>query len=214
MTRNRSANERVRVALVDDDKDLHFCFKKILQSTNNFTLAGSFSNATEALMGIPDLCPDVTVMDIRLPDLNGIECTKRLKQVMPNLKIVIVTGTHEAGSVGSSLQAGAIAYLVKPLAVDQLLATLTFAATYPGRKKPALQTANEGFHPAERLRAKFALTSREIDVLKNLAEGLLYKEIAEKLGITYSAVHKSQHKLFKKLRVGNRSEAARFWLQS
>ena len=71
------------VAIVDDDENTRLCFKDILQSARNFSLSGSFSNATEALDGIPRLQPDLTLMDIHLPDLNGIECTKKLRHVMP-----------------------------------------------------------------------------------------------------------------------------------
>ena len=79
----------LRVAVVDDDESARLCYQDILRSSGNFSLAGSFSNATEALQIIPRLQPHLTLMDIRLPDLNGIECTKRLILAMPYLKIVI-----------------------------------------------------------------------------------------------------------------------------
>src|SRR5580698_3089286 len=100
MAKPETADDPVRVAVVDDDENTRLCFKDILQSANNFRFAGSFSNAAEALAGIPRLRPDLALMDIRLPDLNGIECTKKLKQALPSLKIVIITGTHELNCVG------------------------------------------------------------------------------------------------------------------
>lgn len=202
----------MRVAVVDDDESTRLCFKDLLQAADNFSFAGSFANATEALAGMPHLRPDLTLMDIRLPDLSGIECAKQLKRAMPGLKIIMVTGTHEANWVGASLQAGATAYLVKPVVGEQLLATLRFAAadkspTMPGLKK-AKSTATSLTPTIDNL----PLNVREKEVLKHLAKGLLYKEISDELEISYSAVHKCQHNIFRKLQVTNRSEAIRIWL--
>ncbi|HTR41470.1 MAG TPA: response regulator transcription factor [Pseudomonadales bacterium] len=196
----------VRVAIVDDDEGTRLCFKDILQGTKNFHFAGSCSNAAEALTNLPLLQPDLTLMDIRMPDMNGIECTKRLRHIMPRLKIVIVTGTHETRWVSASLQAGATAYLVKPIEGDQLLATLQFAANQTG--------TSADISPIASGRMNWQLSPREKEVLTGLADGLLYKEISQKLGISYSAVHKYQHNIFRKLQVSNRSEAIRIWLDN
>ena len=204
----------MRVAVVDDDENTCLCLKDILQSTENFLFAGSFLNAAGALAGIPPLFPDLTLMDIRLPDLNGIECARRLKRTMPFLKIVIVTGTHDQNLVGASLQAGAIAYLIKPFERDQLLATLKFAVVSQSATKSDQQALEGTAFSKIQIQANLPLNQREKEVIKNLAEGLLYKEISDKLGISYSAVHKCLDKVYKKLRVSNRTEAIRAWLDS
>jgi DNA-binding NarL/FixJ family response regulator len=198
----------VRVAAVDHDEDIHLCLKGLFQFSIHFSFVGSFSNATEALNGLPNLRPDLALMDVRLPDLNGIECARRLKQSMPHLKIVMITGTHEKNWVSASRKAGATAYLVKPFIEEQLLATLGFVSTSPASSTRSLRKKDENIHdlPAQ-------LNAREREVLRNLAEGLLYKEISDKLGISYAAVHKCQHNIFKKLHVSNRSEAARVWFE-
>ena len=121
---------------------------------------------------------------------------------MPSLKIIMVTGAHEQDCVGGSIQAGAIAFLVKPFEGDQFLATLQVAANVQNEIRGECKTDE----------VCLFLSSREKDVLSGLAEGLLYKEISQKLGMSYSAVHKHQHNIFKKLRVTNRSEAIRIWL--
>jgi DNA-binding NarL/FixJ family response regulator len=202
----------MRVAVVDDDVNTCLCLKDILQSAENFIFAGSFTNAAGALTGIPRLSPDLTLMDIRLPDLNGIECAKRLKRTMPLLKIVIVTGTHDSNLVGTSLQAGAIAYLIKPFEADQLLATLRFAAVNQADAKPNEKGTKITPFSKIQINTNLPLNPREREVLKNLAEGLLYKEISDKLGISYSAVHKCLNNVYKKLHVSNRTEAVRMWL--
>lgn len=200
----------IRIAVVDDDENIRLWFKDILQPTKTFNLTGSFSNATEALEEIPRLQPDITLMDIRMPGLNGIECTRRLKQAMPRLKIIMVTGTHEQDSVSASLHAGATTFLIKPLEGDQLLATLRFAAANLKESR----TGFNGLAVAKPNGRHSPLSPREKEVMAGLAEGLLYKEISGKLGISYAAVHKYQHSIFKKLRATNRSEAARIWLNS
>jgi two-component system NarL family response regulator len=198
-----------RVAIVDDDENTCLCFHDLLQSTKIFSFAGSFSDASQALDGIPRLQPDLAVMDICLPGMNGIECTRRLRHIMPNLKIIIMTGTHNADCVDASLQAGAAAYLFKPIIGDQLLVTLRFAAL----NQTLIPDKVEYQLPSTNPKTKdLPLSPREKEVLAGLADGLLYKEISQKLGISYAMVHKHQHSIFKKLHVSNRSEAIRIWL--
>ena len=130
MAAQQTVDRLTRVAVVDDDEDIRFYFRDLLQSTDDFRFAKDFSNANDALTSMPRLQPDLVVMDILLPDLNGIECTKRLKRTMPDLKIIIMNGTQHVNSVGRSLQAGADAYLAKPVTTDQCLATLRFVAAF------------------------------------------------------------------------------------
>lgn len=198
---------RTRVAVVDDDSDTRLFFRDILQSEPGFSFAGGFSNAGEALKGIPPLQPDLVLMDISLPGMDGIECAKRLMQVMLQLKFVIVSGNRETKCFERSLQAGASAYLIKPLDPTQLLATLRFVASRVN--EPAGITSGKSAKAIHLI-----LSQREQDVLSKLAEGLLYKEISDVLGISYTAVRKSQHRIFQKLKVSNRSEAARLWLDN
>jgi DNA-binding NarL/FixJ family response regulator len=207
MTDGKIQDSKMHVAVVDDDDNIRLCFIDILRSEKSFSLVGSFSRATEALSAIPRLQPDITIMDIRLPDVSGIECTRRLREAMPHLKIIIVSGTHESNCVDAAIQAGADAYLYKPVNGDQLLATLRFAA---------LDKAKTDKEPSIHLKARIvsALTPREKNVLRNLAAGLLYKEISEKLGVSYTAVHKCLARIYKKLHFNNRSEAIRWWLDN
>lgn len=188
----RIVQYRVRVAVVDDDQDMHLMIRDILQCTQDFSYAGCFANATDALAGLPGLGPDLVLMDIRMPSLNGIECTARLKRAMPRVKTIMMTGVHDADSIEKSLEAGADGYLIKPFTADQCLALLRFA----------LKGGARDCSP---------LSRRDNEVMRCLAEGLLYKEIAVKMRISYSTVHKHQHRIFLKLRVSNRAEAIRNW---
>ena len=196
--------EKTAVAVVDDDPDALLFLQDILREAENLRCVGCFSNAVDALKGIPPLRPSLVLMDINLPDLNGIECTKQLKCLVPEVKIVILSALYDNNWVERSLKAGANAYLVKPVTPDQCLATLNYAAVgkiVEGAKQNPIS-------PAMR-----TLTSREREVMQFLAKGLLYKEISAELGISYSAVHKYQHQIFQKFRASNRSEAIRIWLE-
>ena len=207
------AHAVTRVAVVDDDKDTRLYFKDILESSRDFDFAGEFSNGITALVGVQALRPDLILMDFRMPELDGMECTRRLKHSMPQLKIIIMTGVHDVELVGYGLQAGADNYLIKPVTVDQCLATLTFvsvgSAQIQSEEEMSIQNAILPKHRGE----LSLLSPREFEVLHCLAEGLLYKEIAEQLQISYGAVHKYQHSIFQKLHVSNRSEAIRKWME-
>lgn len=214
MASKETADSLMRVVVVDDDEDARLCFRDILESTGDFAFAKDFANATEALAGIPCLRPDLAVMDICMPGLNGIECTKRLKRAMPGLKIVILTGTHDGDLERRSLQAGADAYLTKPVTADQCLATLRFVTAHKTETEQDVQEIASEPLPVPQPKTCPPLSPRESEVMTSLAKGLLYKEISGKLGISYSTVHKYQHSIFQKLQVGNRAEAIRAWLDN
>jgi two-component system, NarL family, response regulator LiaR len=195
--------DKTGVVVVDDEPDERLYLEDILRQAEQFCCTGSFSNGSDALHEIPHLHPRLVLMDINLPDINGIECTRKLKHLMPDVKIIIVSGLHEGCWIEKSLKAGADAYLVKPITPDQFYATLKYTV--------AGKTFHEGDHSTASAMVKM-LTPREKEVMQHLADGLLYKEIADKLGISISAVHKYQHIIFQKLHISNRSEATRIWL--
>jgi DNA-binding NarL/FixJ family response regulator len=203
-----------RVVVVDDDEYARLYLKSVLQSNENFQFVGDFANATEALDGIPRLRPDLTLMDIRLPDFSGIECTKRLRQSMPFLKVVIMTSTHDNNCMEDSLRVGAAAYIIKSITMAQVLITLRFAAVNNSESKANREKPERKSSRVKKSEVTFYLTPREKQVMIFLAKGLLYKEIAVKLGISFAAVHKYQHGIYQKLRVNNRTEAIRIWLVS
>lgn len=199
---------KIHVAIVDDDENMHLLIRRAISSTEDFSYAGRFSNAKKALAELPTLRPDVVLMDIRMPGIDGIECTKQLKQSLREVKIIVVTSAHDSHSIDEALRAGADRYLIKPITPEQCLATLKFIFV-PERN------GKESKHSHETATIPFVeLTPREKEILNLLARGLLYKEIAHELGTSFSAVHKHQHKIFKKLRVNNRSEAIRKWFEA
>ena len=126
--------DKWRVAVVDDDASVRCALECILEGMDNFRCVGCFSTGKEALIEVPHVLPDVVLMDIYMPGMNGIECTRQLMSSMPRLKIVMVTGRVESELIEESLRAGAVDYLIKPVSAAQCVATLK-CATY-GEKGP------------------------------------------------------------------------------
>jgi DNA-binding NarL/FixJ family response regulator len=188
------AGYQVRVAVVDDDEDMRLLMQDLLSRTPEFECIACFKNATDALSELPKLEPDLVLMDIRMPGLSGIECTAALKRSMPWVKTIMVTGMHDADSIAKSSTAGAEYYLTKPVTPDQFIAALKFCSKDHGGHSP--------------------LSGQDAEVMRYMAEGLLYKEIADKLAICESTVHKHRHRIFLKLQVSNRSEAIHKWRQA
>lgn len=197
----------VRVAVVDEDAKARLTLTFILKEAEDFDCSACFSNATEALAEIPRVRPDLVLMDVCLPDLDGIECTKRLKSMRPDLKIVMVSELRDSNSVNQSLQAGADNYLIKPIATDQCLATLrctVFGGTSPKLDlRDLAPTSCSEEVSASRLR----LNSREIAVMKCLGQGFRYKEIEDELQLSRASVKKLQHSAYVKLGASSSIEA-------
>lgn len=211
----KKAGDRIRrVLVVDTEPDTRLCVKEILKSANDFKLAGDFSNAEEALRDVPRLKPNLVLLGVRLPSFKNFEYIRRFKRIIIGLKIIVVTGVANTDLLESSLQAGAEFCLVKPLTASQCLATMWFAGCQQTEREPESSQPDLGFSSGAIPGNSLPLSQRESEVLSGLAEGLLYKEIADNLGISYSAVHKYQHNLFAKLQVSNRSEAIRLWLDT
>jgi DNA-binding NarL/FixJ family response regulator len=189
----------IKVAIVDDDENDRLMMRNALEQSGEFVCVGAYRSANEALAEIPRILPHAVLMDIRMPGLSGIECARQLKQLLPDLVVIFVTGLLDATTLSESVQAGGDDYLVKPLVVAQCMATICFALDRCRGRTARTQTGSA--------RGLLLLTESERAVLDGLVTGLLYKEIAIKLHTTEAMVHKLQHSIFSKLQVSNRSEA-------
>ena len=198
----------IKVAIVgDDENDRRTLTKQALEKSGEFVCVGEYRSANEALAEIPKILPQVVLMDIRMPGMGGLECTRRLKAIRPQLKIIIVTVLLDTESMNKSIQAGADAYLTKPISAAQCLALLKFTihSGMPFRDK-----SGSDFQ-VDILKTGSPLTVRENEVMALIAKGFPFKEVADHLGISFSAVHKHQHNTFRKLGVSNRTEALNKW---
>ena len=201
-----------RVVIVDDDENDRRMMAQDLEKTGEFVCVGAYGSAKKALAEIPKVRPHVVLMDIRMPGMDSHECARRLKVIMVQLKIIVVTGLLNIDTMNKSLQAGADGYLTKPAGAAQFLAVLKLTV----RSRAQCRADSNGLQAKDRsaagaLENNSLLTARETEIMALLARGFLDKEIADNLGISYSTVHFHLHNIFPKFAAGNRIEAVMRW---
>lgn len=200
----------IRVALVEDDVRLRRQFSQFLGSAPGFECTGVYANAESALTGIPGARPDVVLMDIELPKMSGVECVARLKELLPEIKVVMLTVYDNSANIFQALQNGASGYLLKRTPPAELLRSIEDVQSGGAPMNGHIaRLVVQSFHrrgvspqPAENL------TPRESEVLKLVAQGLINKEIAGELGITLETVRQHLKNCYAKLHVRTRTEAA------
>lgn len=168
--------------------------------SSGFRLEGSHASAHAALKAIAISPPDIVLMDIRMPGMSGIEGTRRLKAVLPNLIIVMVTGLNDSQSIGQALDAGGDDYLIKPFSASQLLVTLTVCCLRR-RLKPS-RAKQEGISSTE----AWPLSARQRAIADLVSTGRRNKEIAAEMHVTVAAVESQLKKVFIKVHASNRAE--------
>ncbi len=203
------------VAIVEDNNDIRQALEQIIESSDDFTLAGSCTTGEEALEKLPALNPKVVLMDIGLGDgMNGIEVVRELKARYPEILFMMCTIYEEDEKIFEALRAGASGYILKKTQPAKLLEGITelieggapmssqiaskVVAAFKNNSITTLSGAGVSLH---------VLSKRETAVLEMLSNGLLYKEISEKLLIATGTVRKHVFHIYEKLHVTNRVEA-------
>jgi DNA-binding NarL/FixJ family response regulator len=197
------------VAIVEDDPRIREELAKLISRARGFKCLGAYADAETALVEIPQQKPEVVLMDINLPGMTGIECVRRLKSVLPTVQIIMLTVYDEVGQLFNSLLAGACGYLLKRTPSDKLLEAITEAKSggAPMTRKIARKVV-QYFHQMGAVRTEAdCLSKREQETLALLAEGFRYKEIADKMGISFNTVREYVHSIYQKLHVTSRTEA-------
>jgi DNA-binding NarL/FixJ family response regulator len=199
---------QIKIVIVEDSAGICAELQHIIGSDARFTCVGVCRNAASALAKIPKLAPDVIIMDIQLPDGSGIECTERLKAALPQTEIVMFTINDDADHIVKALEAGASGYLLKDASAGEILSAISEVRTHgaPLSRDVARKLITSFRRPAKSLSAE-PLTPRENEVLLLLSEGLLYKEIGNRLNIKVDTVGSHIKSLYRKLHVRSRSEA-------
>jgi len=204
-----SAKSPLRIALVEDQPDVRENWNKLINAFPDLECICICKTGEEALRVIPEIKPDVVLMDIFLPRLSGIECTARLKQSMPELRIVILTAMNDEELVFMALEAGADGYLLKRTKPSELRSALLDVL---GGGAPMTSEIARRVIESFRLKAKtrdesLHLSVREEQILVLLSKGHANKAIADRLEISVDTVcHHLKH-VFEKLHVSSRTEA-------
>jgi DNA-binding NarL/FixJ family response regulator len=206
-----AANEimTIRVAIVEDDEEIRANLKHRIGESSSFHLVGSYPDAESALAGIPAQKPDVVLMDINLPGLDGVECVRQLKQQMSEAQFIMLTVYEDNNRLFKSLMAGASGYLLKRTPPAKLLSAIREA--HAGGSPMTPQIARRVVQHFQQTNAPVSnlprLTPRETDVLNQLAKGFRYKEIIDNLGISAGTLHSYIRNIYEKLHVHSRTEA-------
>ena len=199
----------IRVSLVEDDAELRATIRDFVMTAQGLEFVSGYGSAEEAIAKLPGDRPDVVVMDIRLPGLSGIECVEALRRVVPQVKVLMLTVFEDGDQLFQAIAAGASGYLLKSTDPKRLLASIheVHAGGSPISSSVARKMVD--YFRMTRPLAPVAgtLSEREEATLKLLAEGLMYKEIAERLGVSMASVRTYLHRVYEKLHVSNRTEA-------
>lgn len=207
-----------RVLLVDDHTVVRQGLKALFSHEPDIEIVGEAENGREALALIPTLTPDVVLMDISMPGLNGIEATRQINQGFPQVKIIILSMHANEEYVFQVLRAGAVGYVLKQSDSLEVLAAIRAAQSGGSFLSPPISRAViDGYmHRAE---ARYAadeaevLTSREREVLQLLAEGLSNREIAAQLSISVKTVESHRSNMMSKLNLSNKTELVKYALR-
>jgi NarL family two-component system response regulator LiaR len=191
---------------------------RLLEDEEGLKVVGEASNGEEAVQLVTDLKPDVVVMDIAMPKLNGIEATRQIKVINPYTGVLILSAYDDDEYVFAMLKAGAAGYLLKSVGGDELVRAIK--AIYNGEpvldpviaKKVMNYFKFQNKIPSLKEEAEH-LSSREVDIIKLAAKGLTNKEIADELHLSYRTVEGHMRDVFNKLGVGSRTEAVLFGLK-
>jgi DNA-binding NarL/FixJ family response regulator len=204
-----SAAAPLRIALVEDKRDVRESWVRLIQSFPDFACVCAAGSGEEALKLIPPAKPGVVLMDIFLPRMSGIECTARLKALLPKTPIVILTASDDDEMVFLALEAGADGYLLKRTKPADLRAALldVLSGGAPMTSEIARRVV-ESFRQKSRGRDEsISLTAREEETLLLLTKGYSNKEIADKLGLGIETVRSHLKHIYEKMHVRSRAEA-------
>jgi DNA-binding NarL/FixJ family response regulator len=201
----------ITLTIVEDLDEVREGLKNFLALSPDFKVLETFKTAEEAVEDLPALQPDIAIMDINLPGMSGIECIRQLRPKSPRTQFMMFTVYENDEKVFEALKAGASGYLLKNTGLVAIIESLKelYQGGSPMSSNIARKLVNNFQDRARQENpAEITLLSiRENEVLHLLAQGLLYKEIADRLGISTSTVRQHIHHIYDKLHVQNRTEA-------
>jgi DNA-binding NarL/FixJ family response regulator len=199
----------VRIALVEDDNDLRASMVRLLKKASGIRVVADYADAKSALADIASHKPDVVLMDVNLPEMDGVECVRPLKLLLPEVHILMLTVHDDNDSLFNSILAGADGYLLKDTVPSRLLAAIREVCSGGSPMTPQIaRRIVQRFRKSDPAPTNMEnLTPREMEVLKQLALGRQYKEISDNLEISMDGIRFHIRGIYNKLHVHSRTEA-------
>lgn len=196
----------ITVLLVDDHPMVRAGLAALIGATADLEVVGEAPDGGTAVELVTRSRPDVVLMDLSMPGIDGVEATRRVRAIQPDAQVVVLTSFTDAGKVGDALEAGAVGYLLKDSEPEQVLAGVRAAAAGHAPLDP--RVAKLLLPGAASARPTHSLSARELDVLRLVAKGLANKQIGRQLGISERTVKAHLGHVFRQLGVPDRTSAA------
>ena len=206
---NPAPSQTLAVAVVEDEVSLREVLVSWLQEASGFACVGEFPDAERAIAGLAAARPNVALVDINLPRQSGIECVRALKLLLPETQFVMLTVYEDATHIFDALSAGATGYLLKHTRREALINALreVHCGGSPMTSNIARMVVQALYQPKPKTKASDLLSKRQNEVLSLLAQGYLYKEIAETMSISLPTVNNYIRRIYEKLHVQSRGQA-------
>jgi RNA polymerase sigma factor (sigma-70 family) len=205
----------ITVSIVEDNDKLRGTLARMIDRSEGFRCLSQYASAEDALKGLPQVRPNVVLMDINLPGINGVECVRQLKPLLPETQILMLTVYEDTENIFNALAAGAGGYLLKRTTSKELLEAIK--AVHGGGSPMTMHIARKVVQSFQQTAASAQatenLSEREQQVLDLLSQGLIYKEISDKIGVSYETVHTYVRRIYEKLQVRTRTEAVAKFLR-
>jgi NarL family two-component system response regulator LiaR len=206
----RRAESSIRVLIVDDHAIVRKGIRALLSEADGFEVVGEAGNGQAAVLAAQETQPDVILMDLLMPGMDGIEATRQITNRQPQTHVLVLTSFAADNKVFPAIKAGAVGYLLKDSSPDELVRAIRQVhrgepALHPTIARKLLQ---EIARPAELQPAPEALTEREMTVLRLIAQGLSNQEIAGRIAVSEPTVRTHVSRILGKLHLANRTQAA------
>ena len=207
-------NESIRVFIADDNRLLREGLVSMLEEQKDFVVVGTAASGQMALEQIKELRPEVALMDIGMPDKDGIEVTRALHKDLPEVKVIILGMPDLTDEIMACIEAGAVGYVLKEASFDHLIETIRLAKrgeSFCSPRMAASLFSRVAELAGEKIpKSSIKLTPREVEIINKIAEGLSNKEIAQRFSIEAQTVKNHVHNILDKLQLHNRLEAVQY----
>lgn len=205
----------IRLLIYDDSFDRRESLELLFCLYDDLFCVGGYQNCLQVEQQIKNLKPDIVLMDVRMPGINGVEATALIKKIDPSIKVIIQTVVEDEETIFSSLRAGAEGYILKSTLGDKIVQSIRDVYNGGAVITPSIALrVTKYFNTTRVVKEENNLSEREREVLKLLTDGMSYKMVSTTLGISYNTVNSHIRKIYQKLSVNSISEAVSFALKN